>query len=172
MDQNNWQLGLELLEKNRQLCPGESEVLNTLAWSLLVAPLEFQDSQKALQHATTAVAGNDARNFVNTLGIAQYRCGQFETAIETLTKSLGDGASPTAAFDFFALACCQAKLNQRELAKDLLSEGLESQNTHAATFPPSSLRELKLFRAEAESLISASRPRNVESTREPIGETK
>ncbi len=172
MDQNNWQQGLELLEENCKLCPGEPDVLNTFAWSLLVAPLEFQDSHKALRYAAQAVEGNNARNYTNTLGIAQYRCGRFETAIETLTKSLGDGTHPTATYDFFALACCHAKLNHRDLALEQLSHGIETQDAHAATFPPGSLRELKLFRAEAENLIGVPPPSESDPALKPTDETK
>lgn len=153
IEDNDWQTALDLHEEAFRRCPHAARVLNSFAWTLLVAPIEYRDNVRALEMASELVTLDDSRNSFNTLGTAQYRSGKFKDAIESLSKSLGDGTDATAAFDLYVLACCQTKLDQPKLAADLLAKGIESHNRHASTFSQVWLRELTLFRAEATELV-------------------
>ena len=151
--EGNWPQGLRKLEEARQISPRDPEILNSLAWNLLVAPMEHRDPEKALDYAGEAVRRDDSRNHYNTLGAAQYRCGRFQEAIASLTRSLGDGTDQTAAFDFFLLATCRARLGQVEAASISLAMGVASQELNSSEFSSSDRTELKLFRLEAENLL-------------------
>ena len=153
IEESHWEEGLEKMEEARRVSPQDPWILNDLAWNLLVAPMKHRDPKQALQYASEAVQSDDSRNNFNTLGTAQYRCGRWNDAITSLTKSLGDGTNPTAAIDYYLLACCQVKLGQVEAARKSLAKGVESQQLHSAEVSSAGTRERKLFRTEAENLL-------------------
>jgi WD40 repeat protein len=201
LDDKNWQAGLDLLEQNCNLCPNDAKVLNNFAWQLLVAPVEFRDAQKALKYARMAVQLDNHPSNFNTLGIAQYRCGEIEAAIESLKKSLSSlrqkdakdlyelvygqvlgnqfGAAlesvreslngiddPGVTYDLYGLASCYAKLGQIETARRYLDLGVAAQAKFSARYSPALVRELAIFRADAENLIPAQSPKTgAESTK-------
>jgi uncharacterized protein HemY len=92
--------------------------------------------------------------YLNTLGTAQYRSGQFKEAVETLKRSLGDGSADTAAFDYYTLACCHANLGEHELAQQMLTSGIAAYDRVRTSIPEQWIRELRQFRAEAESAVA------------------
>src|SRR5208337_4252025 len=76
-----------------------AEHYNNLAWRLATGPAALRDPEEALVLARKAVAlAPGTAIYLNTLGVAQYRAGQFAEAIATLEKSLAAGkarAGPT-----------------------------------------------------------------------------
>lgn len=100
--------------------------LNAASWAIVVRrDAKADDYQRALRWADAACKLQpDDGNALNTLGVAQYRVGEFETALATLTRSLKlntvDGVpQPT---DLAFLAMTHHALGNAAEAKSLLDE--------------------------------------------------
>jgi uncharacterized protein HemY len=85
----------------------------------------------------------------NTLGVAHYRDGQYQKAIQALERSLQSGGDSTAGFDLVFLALCHARLGDDSAADDCFRRAaawLESRKTSLAQ---RWIDELSQFLAEA-----------------------
>jgi serine/threonine protein kinase/tetratricopeptide (TPR) repeat protein len=154
LDSGDWKQGLELYRQAADVNSDNAQILNSLAWNLVVCPPEFRDSATAVDLASRAVRIDGNPIYLNTLGTAQYRSGQFKEALETLKKSLGDGSADAAAFDYYTLSCCYANLGEHELAQQMLSSGIAAYDRVRTAIPEQWNRELRQFRAEAESALA------------------
>ena len=91
--------------------------LNNFAWRLVTGPAAMRDPEQALVLARKAVALTPgAATYLNTLGVAQYRVGQYAEAIATLEKNLAASEGAADAFDLFFLAMARYQLGQRARA--------------------------------------------------------
>jgi tetratricopeptide (TPR) repeat protein len=140
-------------EKSRQLTK-DPTALNNQAW-FLVTGRGPRDPARALELITLAISlrPNDA-TFLKTLGVVQYRNGQYSQALATLEKSLAAGGGKSDAFDLFCLAMCRARLGEPAKSKDCFDRAVkwtEAQKNLA----PQHAEELKAFRAEAEAVLRA-----------------
>jgi tetratricopeptide (TPR) repeat protein len=136
---------------------GDVHMLNTLAWLLANDPdPEVRDPQTAIEMAQRAIAVSPKDGDIwNTLGAAQYRAGNFQTAIRVLSKSLelrhrGD------AFDFFFLAMALQQSQQPDEARQWYEKALASMAQKAPRN-----RELIRFRAEAAELLRLAAPKPI-----------
>jgi tetratricopeptide (TPR) repeat protein len=131
----------------------DPEGLNGEAWRLVTGPAEQRDPARALQLIQKAVKQKPAEAmFWNTLGVAQYRNGQYKEALAALEKSLAAGQGQFDAFDLFFLAMCHAKLGDAAKAKDCFERAVkwvEAQKNLPARY----VEELKAFRAEAAETV-------------------
>jgi tetratricopeptide (TPR) repeat protein len=131
--------------------PPDPQQLNNRAWSLATGPADQRDPAQALKLIQDALKLQpDETSFQNTLGVIQYRNGQYSQAITTLEKSLRINKGEFAAFDLFSLAMCHAKLGDAAKAKDCFDRAvrwIEAQKNLPADY----FEELKAFRAEAEA---------------------
>jgi tetratricopeptide (TPR) repeat protein len=128
--------------------------LNNEAWRLATGPVGERDPAKALKLIQEALKRepNNA-TLLNTLGVAQYRGGQYAAAIITLERSLAAGKDESDGFDLFFLAMCHAKLGDAARAKDCFDRAVrwtEGQKNLPAQYA----EELKAFRAEAEQVLN------------------
>ncbi|MHC4487941.1 MAG: redoxin domain-containing protein [Planctomycetota bacterium] len=121
---------------------------NNLAWYFyLTGPKELRNPQKALALALKAVALQPSRSaWRNTLGVAYYRLGQFDEAVETLQ------AGEDGAFDFFFLAMSYQQLGQPEKAKEAYEKAIQWWEERKP-LAPNHKKELTAFRAEADALL-------------------
>jgi tetratricopeptide (TPR) repeat protein len=129
--------------------------LNNLAWSLATGPAGQRDPAQALKLIQDAVKQQpENAMFLNTLGVVQYRNGQYPAAIVALEKSLRVGKGQSDAFDLFFLVMCHAKLGDAAKAKDCFNRAVKW-TAAQKTLPANYVEELKAFRAEAEAALRA-----------------
>ena len=86
-----------------ELRPTSAASQRMLAWALATAEdPEFRDPEAAVEHAELAIAAASRSSFrLRTLGIAYYRAGRLEEAVQVLEESLDieeDEASPASLF--------------------------------------------------------------------------
>jgi tetratricopeptide (TPR) repeat protein len=123
---------------------------NTLAWFLATCPeAKLRDPIRAVELAKKAVERAPKEgNHWNTLGVAQYRAGDWKAAIEALTRSqelLGDNEL---SFNAFFLAMAHWKLGSKQEAHDWYAKAI---GWMEKSKPKD--EELLRFRAEAEELL-------------------
>jgi hypothetical protein len=124
---------------------------NNQAWSLATnADEKGRDPHRAVELAREAVKlGPKEGMFWNTLGVAQYRVGDWKAAIETLKQSMGlrNGGD---SFDWFFLAMAHWQLGENERARQRFDQAVQWMDKNQ----PQN-EELRRFRAEAEQLLGA-----------------
>src|SRR5262249_43847329 len=127
--------------------------LNNQAWRLVTGPenpLYPAQALKLIQEAVKQQPNN--ATFLNTLGVAQYRNGQYKDATATLEKSLAKGNGQFDAFDLFFLAMCHHRLGDPVEARDCFDRAVKwwrEQKDLSAQHA----EELKAFQTEAEALL-------------------
>jgi eukaryotic-like serine/threonine-protein kinase len=130
---------------------------NNLAWYYVAGPEHERDPHKALPIARKALKLTpEDRNVMNTLGTVYYRLGQFPQAVEWLERSLRDRGGDGAAFDLLFLAMCHARLGDRVKAKECFDQAVRwvTVNQSILNGAPEWRQELKMFQAEAESVLA------------------
>jgi tetratricopeptide (TPR) repeat protein len=142
----------------RVLRPGHSTTVGTLtalSWLLATADdPKFRDVPRALELAKEAVQQDpkDGENW-GTLGVAQYRAGQWADAAAALEKAEEmDAAKATAANAFF-LAMARWQVGERETARRWY--GTAAERMAKTKWPPP---DLPRFRAEAARLLGMPNP--------------
>ncbi|MBK9187504.1 MAG: protein kinase [Phycisphaerales bacterium] len=135
----------------------EAVPLNNAAWNTVrFAPVTAEAAAKALAEARHAVElAPDQGFYVNTLGVALYRAGEFAQALETLTRSETMNAKGTAGpqpSDIAFIAMAHWKLGHAEGAHAALAR----LRTLAAKDRWKNDDESRRFLAEAEALIDPS----------------
>jgi serine/threonine protein kinase/tetratricopeptide (TPR) repeat protein len=131
--------------------------LNQLAWLRATCPLsDFRNPAEAVTLAEEAVTRNGGYcpDCLNTLGVAYYRNGNWQAAVDKLTlavKKRGNGGDSD---DWFFLAMAYWQLGEKEKAQPWYSKAMAA--------PQLSLDPQPSFRSEAEALMgpcrSESRP--------------
>jgi serine/threonine protein kinase/tetratricopeptide (TPR) repeat protein len=111
---------------------GDANALNNASWEIAVRPdARAEDYQRALRLAQAAcrIKPEDG-NYLNTLGVAQYRVGQFAEALATLNRSVTlnvvDGAPEPV--DVAFLAMTHHALGNADSAKAFLAQMRELAN--------------------------------------------
>jgi hypothetical protein len=155
----------------RQIREMLTQYCNNFAWRLVTAPGSTRDPQRALSLARRAVElAPKAAIYFNTLGVAQYRAGQFTEAVATLEKSLAAGKGESDAFDLFFLAMVRFKLGETARARADFDRALKWRRDHPKLTQPRWNEELDAFQAEARALLdgsSAELPADVFATEPP-----
>ena len=144
-----WDQAVVAYTKAIELQPQSAESHNSLAWLLATCPeARLRDPQRALELArkATELAPNDWM-YWNTLGVAQYRAGDWTAAIAGLTKSmeLRNGGD---SFDWFVLAMAHWQLKKKDEAHKWHNQAVEWMEKNEPED-----EELKRFRAEATELL-------------------
>jgi eukaryotic-like serine/threonine-protein kinase len=127
---------------------------NEVAWSLATGPIALRDPEQALVLAKKAIAlAPKSANYLNTLGVAQYRTGHFAAAVNTLEKSLAAHEGYGDGLDLFFLAMGRYKLGQIANARADFDRAVRSIRERPLFREPDESEELELIRAEAEELV-------------------
>jgi serine/threonine protein kinase/tetratricopeptide (TPR) repeat protein len=146
---NQYDKAIGDLIKAIELDPKDALPLNNLAWLLATCPeTKFRDTTRAVASAKKAVElkPKDGDHW-NTLGVAQYRAGDWKAAIATLEKSMelrkgGDS------FDWFFLAMARWQLGDKKDARKWYDQAVQWMEKNQPKD-----EELARFRAEAEELL-------------------
>jgi tetratricopeptide (TPR) repeat protein len=145
--------GIADLEKSLAIKPGQAEVCNNLAWIYITGPEKLRDPAKALALAERAVKLSPQQQiFLNTLGVVQYRNGQYAAAVEKLEKSLRSSKGAFDGFDLFFLAMCHARLGAPDKARDCFERAVKWCDGKKG-LSAEHVQELTAFRAEAEAVL-------------------
>jgi len=145
-----WDKAIEEYAKAIEIDPADARSHNNLAWLLATCPEhKFRNANRALQHASKAVelASSSPENW-NTLGVAHYRAGNWQSAVDSLTKA--ERLEPDRHFGFngffLAMACWQQ--GKTDEARTWFSQADQWTMKNRPTD-----EELRRFRAEAAQLL-------------------
>ena len=142
--------------------------LNESSWNIVRSPKASSERyQQALSWAQQACELNRrSANLLNTLGVAQYRTGDYEAAQETLQQAIAlrpdSDSNKDSAWDRVFLAMTWQQLGNRNQAQQTLERVRELIRLHQLERN----RELQAFMREAERLIPShgARSSNSEET--------
>jgi Tfp pilus assembly protein PilF len=144
-----------VLRKAVQTDPSHADAHNTLAWLLVTGPKELRDPAAALPLARRAVElAPDFPAYLNTLGVALYRNGQFKEALGVLEKSLAAGKGKSDAFNLFFLAMCERRLGDKTAAKARYDRAVKWSQAGRSKLSADGAQSLTSFQAEAEAELS------------------
>ena len=110
----------------------------------------LRDASRAIELAEFAVDRAPLTAFYwNTLGVARFRNGDWEAAIEALKKSIV--LCEESAYDAFYLAMAYSRTGQKQLAQQWYEKGVRLKSND----PMFSGNALKLVEKEAKQLVDA-----------------
>jgi serine/threonine protein kinase/WD40 repeat protein/tetratricopeptide (TPR) repeat protein len=140
-------------EKVAALLPKDAMDLNNRAWTLATGPVTERDPERAVTLARRAVELAPGRqDYLNTLGVALYRVGQYDEAVPVLKQSLAAGKGQIDAFDLFFLAMARYCLGRVGEAHADFDRAVRWRRDHP-NLPAQWLAELNAFQAEAQALL-------------------
>jgi len=150
---HQWDQALVDYAKAIELDPERVDARDKLAWILLTCPEQrLRDPPRALQLAQEAVQrAPEEGPYWNTLGVACYRAGQWQEAIEALETSLRLYEGRDFSFNGFFLAMSHWQQGRKDEAHRWYDDSVAWMREHR----PDDER-LAAFRAEAEHLIGLS----------------
>jgi tetratricopeptide (TPR) repeat protein len=134
-----------------------------LARSCAIGRKSPVDPAQAVQWANRAVASDHRPWCFAALGLAQYRAGQFDQALQSFTKA-NDKAWPAGELSWFGLALVHHRLGHPDEARQCLDKGIQWLERVGPPSPerPAQLLswdwlEGQLLRREAEELLKTNR---------------
>lgn len=141
-----------------EVAPASAVAHNNLAWLLATCPdSKFRDPGQAVKLAKKAVALTPNQGgYWNTLGVAQFRSGEWKAATDALHKSveLGKGGD---ANDWYFLAMAHWRLGEKDEARKWFdrADAWMDKKQNAMTMNRHEWDESTRFRAEAAELIGS-----------------
>jgi tetratricopeptide (TPR) repeat protein len=152
----------ELLERLGQT--KDADTANGIAWTCCLVPEAVADFRPCVRLAGLAVASEPkSRVYVNTLGAALYRAGDFQGAVEKMTEAVQLAGPEVSALDLFFLAMAHHRLKRQDQARQFLAKAVQWIDDHGGANSRPGPRakglrwttrlEIQLLRKEAESLI-------------------
>jgi serine/threonine protein kinase/Tfp pilus assembly protein PilF len=144
----------------------DPELANTVAWACVLSADSPADRQVCVRLAEKARASQPKRHaFLNTLGAALYRAGDYPAAARRLDEAMAAYGKGGYAGDWVFLALCHHRLGHAEEARGWLDKAVrwldeveQSQAGRNAPWPWQRRLELRLLCREAEALIRGETP--------------
>jgi serine/threonine protein kinase len=139
---------------------GVALIQNALAWQLATWPDETRRDVKLARELAQAALKHRPKDegIINTLGVAEYRCGDYTAAVKTLDESaqLNQGRNQ---IDHYFLAMAHAKLGQSAKAQEhwKAAQALVSRPGYVMS------EDLRRFQAEAEKVLAETSPSQTEA---------
>jgi tetratricopeptide (TPR) repeat protein len=127
---------------------------NNLAWIYVTGPPQLRAPKKALPLALKAFQLVPTWSHRNTLGVAYYRLGQFDKAVQTLEPNLDDPQNRELAIDLFFLAMSYHQVGDAAKSRTCYERALQQMDAAQPQLAPVQVRELRAFRAEADALLA------------------
>jgi len=125
--------------------------LNNLAWRLTTGRPEVRNPTRALE-LVNKIGAAQRGNYLNTIGVVQYRNELYPQAIKTLVESLATGKGTADAYDLYFLAMAYGKVGDLLKAQaSYLSASLWM--LKQTRLPAHAAEELRRFRQEAEEVL-------------------
>jgi WD40 repeat protein/Tfp pilus assembly protein PilF len=135
--------------------PIEARLCNHLAWLYVTGPATFWNPERALQLVRRALRLEPGlATYVNTLGVAHYRRGNPDEAIDAFQRSLRTSEEPGC--DLYFLALCYRQLNEPQRARKYYEQAVYWNETHAPALERASRDELAEIRREVETVFVSS----------------
>jgi tetratricopeptide (TPR) repeat protein len=150
-DEGKLDEAVELCQRAVEINLGTAFVHNNVAWVLATQrDVELRDSTRAVQLARKAVELEPANGaHWNTLGVAHYRTGELNAAIEALEKSDDVLQGQLFSFNGFFLAMAHWQLGRQDDARKWYAKSVEWMDDNMTDN-----EELARFRAEAEETLN------------------
>jgi Flp pilus assembly protein TadD len=129
---------------------------NSLAWTCVLAPNAVADPTLAVQLAEKAVKSSPKTSaYLNTLGAAHYRAGQYDRAIQRLNEAMQAQGQGGTVEDWLFLALAHQKLGHADEAKQWLDKAVAwiEKADREKTLSPRNRLEVQWLCQEAEDLI-------------------
>jgi tetratricopeptide (TPR) repeat protein len=137
--------------------PRQAQFCNHLAWYYVTAPAEFRQPEQALDLVRRALRREPNRAaYLNTLGVALCRHGDWDESVDALRRSLRAG-SDAPACDLFFLADCLHHLSEERLAREAFEQAVYWHDVHEPHLDRQTRSELAGFRDEVQALLGPSR---------------
>jgi tetratricopeptide (TPR) repeat protein len=146
----------EALDLSEKLAKQNVDFENGLAWFLVAcADPNFRKPARALGLARKVVHRSEGKNadHLNTLGVAQYRLGNWKDAVAALEKAKQLHKEKDQA-DWLFLAMAQWHLGQKQLGRESYNRAIKLLNVYE--YPPA---ESSRWRAEAQALLGLKEPK-------------
>lgn len=141
---------VELIKSIQALSSQSPALMNRLSWAI-VSRQDCTRTQAgcAIELAEQCISLNpNNRSYLNTLGVACYRSGEFDKAIVSLTKSAASASKENYFYDAVFMAMCKWQLGEHESAREWFSKSRVAFEQTSST-----PEEMKRLLAEAEALI-------------------
>ncbi|WP_165073773.1 serine/threonine-protein kinase [Paludisphaera rhizosphaerae] len=154
-DENSYlQLCRDAIQRHGQST--DRTTLNNAAWLCVLAPSAAGEAARALGLVEKSLGKSSDNNSAHTRACLLYRLGRDDEALKQLDGLEGQPGYSATAYDWLFLAMIHHRLGGKDRARTYLDRAVAWIDT-AAYLGWQQRAELNRFRAEAESLIRASR---------------
>ena len=145
---------MELYHQALGVDPTYAAAHNNLAWLLATGPSELRSAAESLTHARRALElDTDNATYLNTLGVALCRTGEFDESIAKLQRSLDLSRDQSGAYDLVFLALAHAGKGNAETARDYYAQATTWFEAHRQHLPTNWREELSRLLQEARSEV-------------------
>jgi tetratricopeptide (TPR) repeat protein len=138
-----------------EACPDEPDIQCGIAWMLATVPeAAYQDPSRAVELARKATRTDASQPYYwGTLGLAQYRTGDFTGAVASLTRARELRRGEENCQELFLLSMAQGRSGNRALAREWFNKAVRLMEQSKATDD-----DARRFRAEAAQVLGIKEP--------------